>query len=397
MRGLRQTDATSMNDSGAPPSGAAAMTGEEADRASRTAALTLGLTLPGDVVLYLLLPLHAATYGVTLPEVGVLLAANRLVRIAGYGWVARFYAQQGPRTACLVAALTAAASTFGYALCSGVWALLVMRLVWGLSFAALNIANQALPTAVADGASRRAGRTRAIVAAGPMIALMAGAILSELYGPRVVFLLLGAVALLGPLTALALPRLRDGTHAAGTRFGWPEPISVWSFSLGFTLDGLFMFGLSLLAANSVPQGAVVAAGTAMALRYLMEMLLSPVGGALAQRTGARPLLIALSLLCSIGLALLGAGGIVLWIGVIATVVLRALIQPLPGPVVAEAFPGIARVPALARQATWRDIGAGVGPLVAGLLFPVVPVATIYMAGAALLAAASLLLMKKDVS
>src|SRR3981081_1215803 len=57
-----------------------------ADRASRDASVTLGLTLPGDTVLYLLLPLHAAVFGVTLPEAGLLLAANRLVRIARYGW-----------------------------------------------------------------------------------------------------------------------------------------------------------------------------------------------------------------------------------------------------------------------------------------------------------------------
>ena len=60
----------------------------------------------------------------------------------------------------------------------------------------------------------------------------------------------------------------------------------------------------------------------------------------------------------------------LWVAVLAAVVLRALLQPLPAPVIAEAFPGAERVPALARQATWRDIGAGTGPLAAGVLFPV---------------------------
>ena len=57
--------------------------GRAVDRASRNAALVLGLTGPGDTVLYLLLPLYAAGFGVTLAEAGLLLAANRLVRIAG--------------------------------------------------------------------------------------------------------------------------------------------------------------------------------------------------------------------------------------------------------------------------------------------------------------------------
>lgn len=51
----------------------------------------LGFTLPADILLYLLLPLHHAAFGVSLAEAGLLLAANRLVRIAGYDWVARLY------------------------------------------------------------------------------------------------------------------------------------------------------------------------------------------------------------------------------------------------------------------------------------------------------------------
>src|SRR5437764_5368715 len=124
------------------------------DRASRDAAMTLAFGLLGDTVLYLLLPLYAAEFGVSLPEAGVLLAANRLVRIAGYGWVARGYERFGPRAACIAAAFGAASSTLGYSLLSGLALLLIARLLWGLSFAALNIATQALATAEAHGASR---------------------------------------------------------------------------------------------------------------------------------------------------------------------------------------------------------------------------------------------------
>ena len=73
--------------------------------------------------------------------------------------------------------------------------------------------------------------------------------------------------------------------------------------------------------------------------------------------------------------------------------LRALLQPLPAPVIAEAFPGAERVPALARQATWRDIGAGTGPLAAGVLFPVASTLSIYAGAGLLLASATLLLVK----
>ena len=370
------------------------MTPADADYSARNSAIMLALALPGDTVLYLLLPIYAPVFGVTLPEVGVLLAANRLVRIAGYSWVARFYARRGPRAACLMAATGAMLAAFGYATMSGIWLLLIARLIWGLSFAAMNIATHALPTAEMSGAARRMGWSRSIIAAGPMIALVAGAIIAEIYGPRIVFILLGFVALAALVFAVKLPSGPEPVMPSGPRFAKPGAISIWSFCMGFALDGFFIFGLALLAKASMPQGAVMAAGAAMSLRYLFEILLSPAGGAMSQRFGARRLLIILSVLAALGLVLLGSGGMLLWIGAIAVITLRALLQPLPAPVVAEAFPGPARVPALARQATWRDIGAGAGPLAAGVLFPLIPAFAIYTGGAALLALSSLLLVKR---
>jgi predicted MFS family arabinose efflux permease len=366
----------------------------EIDRHSRFAALTLALTLPGDTVLYLLLPLHAAEFGVSLAEAGILLAANRLVRIAGYGKVASFYALRGPRAACTVAAIAAVIATLGYATLSGLWPLLVARLLWGLGFAAMNIANQALPTAIPEGAARRSGRARSIVAVGPMLGLLAGAALAEFAGPRPVFLILGLISLIAIPMARRLPEEPEGHTAPGPRFALPAPLDVWSFVFGLTLDGLFVIGLALLAAAELPTGAGLAAGAALALRYAAEIVLSPAGGALAHRYGARRLLVALSLAASAALALLGWGGVLLWPAAVATVLLRALLQPLPGPVAAEQNPGPGRVPALARQATWRDIGAGAGPLLAGVLLPVLPALALWGGAALLLAGASLALKKR---
>ena len=364
-----------------------------ADRASVNAAVTLALTLPGDTVLYLLLPLYAATFGVTLPEAGVLLAANRLVRIAGYGWVARFYSIRGPRAACLFAAIGSVLAALSYALLSGMWPLLVGRLIWGLSFAAMNLANHVLPTSVPEGAARRMGRSRAIVAVGPTVGLIGGALLTLSFGPRLTFLVLAGAASIAPIFALRLPATQGRALEGGPRFERPGAISLWSFAQGFTLDGLFVFGLGLLAAASYPKGAVLAAGAAMALRYAVEVAFSPVGGQLAHRHGARPILVCASLGAACGLSLLGAEGWLLWCGVITTIVLRALAQPLIAPLVAEMHPGSRRVSALARQATWRDIGAGSGPLAAGLLFPLVSPHAIYVSAALLIAATSLMLLR----
>ena len=358
-----------------------------ADRNSRNASLTLAFAQPGDTLLYLLLPLHHDAYGVTLAEAGLLLAANRLVRIAGYGWVARLFGERGPHAACLMAALGSLLSTLGYATLSGVWALLIARLMWGLSFAAMNIATQALATAEPTGAARRSGRMRAIIAAGPVGGLIVGAVVSHLTGPRQAFVVLSAAALLAFVFAAPLPRLGEGRpeRLQRPRFGLPSRLDAWSFVQGMTLDGLFVLGISLLAASALPDYAGLAAGAALALRYVAEILLGPRGGSLAQRYGPRRVLTLLSVSTAIGLAVIGAGA--LWLGAILVVVLRGLIQPIPPPLVALENPGRDRVPALARLATWRDLGAGAGPLLAGALLPIVPHEVLY-GGAALLLATS---------
>ena len=356
-----------------------------ADRHSRNASLTLALTQPGDTILYVLLPLHHEVFGVSLAEAGLLLAANRLVRIAGYGWVARFYAQRGPRASCLLAVVGSALATFGYAFSSGIWALLVARLLWGLSYAAMNIATQALATAELSGAARRSGRMRAIIAAGPVSGLVGGAMVAQLGGPRLAFLILGVIAVLAFVFALRLPQGGEGRpeRVSRPRFGLPARLDSWSFIQGMTLDGLFVLGMSILAAASVPGYAALAAGATLALRYIAEILLAPVGGALAQRFDPRRVLTLLSIGSAAGLMVIGFGW--LWCGALMVVILRGLIQPIPPPIVAVDYPGPERVPALARLSTWRDLGAGGGPLLAGALLPIMPQHLLYGATALLLA------------
>ncbi|WP_368042097.1 MFS transporter [Burkholderia metallica] len=359
-----------------------------ADRHSFCAALTLALCAPGDTLLYLLLPMHTHDFGVGFAQAGILLGANRLVRIAGYAYVLRFYCKHGDRTTSLRAALATACCAFGYATLSGFWAILVLRLMWGMSFAALNLSAQVLATADPADLAHRVGRSRAVFASGPMLALPVGAALTLAYGPRVIFFLLGGVALLGVIQALRLP---GAPHPAVTlsdrRIRLPDSVAIWSFMEGVILDGLFIVGLSTVAEQHMPATGVVAAGVLLALRYAAEMLLSPLGGHAAHRWGAVRMLVVLSLLS--GGALIGYGS--QWFVVCGggILVLRALQLPLVTTVVAQQHPTM-RVQALASNAVWRDIGSGIGPLIAGFLLPVASPMLIYSGAAIFLSISALL-------
>ncbi|WP_460116783.1 MFS transporter [Pseudomonas sp. H2_A12] len=354
-----------------------------ADTTSRRAALTLALCLPSDVLLYLLLPMESQAFGITLAQAGVLLAANRLVRIFGYRHVLNFYARNGDRLTCMIAAGAAALCAVGNSVLSGFAALLGLRLVWGLCFAALNLSTQVLATSEPVGAARRAGRSRALIAWGPMLALPFGGWLTLWVGPRPIFLILAACCLLGVWAARGLPGAAHDLHnSSGRRFKFPDSVAMWSFIEGVALDGLFIFGLSIQAQKLLGGDAVLIAGGLMALRYVSEMLLSPLGGRAAQRFGATSMLLLFSFLSALALSAFGSYWVI--VGAAAVLVLRALQLPLVTTLVAERNPGAMRVSALTSNAVWRDIGAGLGPLLAGLLLPVASAPLVFgVAGAAI--------------
>ncbi len=354
-----------------------------ADTQSRRAALTLALCLPSDVLLYLLLPMESQAFGITLAQAGVLLAANRLVRIFGYRHVLNFYARNGDRLTCMIAAGAATLCAVGNSMLSGFAALLGLRLVWGLCFAALNLSTQVLATAEPAGAARRAGRSRALIALGPMLALPLGGWLTLWAGPRPIFLILAGCCLVGLWTARGLPTVGHDLHSSpGRRFKWPDSVAMWSFIEGVALDGLFIFGLSIQAQKLLGGDAVLIAGGLMALRYVSEMLLSPLGGRAAQRYGATSMLLLFSFLSALALTAFGSYWVI--VGAAAVLVLRALQLPLVTTLVAERNPGSMRVSALASNAVWRDIGAGLGPLLAGLLLPIASAPWVFgVAGAAI--------------
>lgn len=353
-----------------------------ADSTSRRAALTLALCLPSDVLLYLLLPMESQAFGITLAQAGVLLAANRLVRIFGYRHVLNFYARNGDRLTCMIAAGAATVCALGNSMLSGFAALLGLRLIWGLCFAALNLSTQVLATSEPAGAARRAGRSRAVIALGPMLALPLGGWLTLWAGPRPIFLILAGCCLMGVWAARGLPTSGHDLHSTGRRFKWPDSVATWSFIEGVALDGLFIFGLSIQAQKMLGGDAVLIAGGLMALRYASEMLLSPLGGRAAQRFGATSMLLLFSFLSALALTAFGSYWVI--VGAAAVLVLRALQLPLVTTLVAERNPGSMRVSALASNAVWRDVGAGLGPLMAGLLLPVTSAPWVFgLAGAAI--------------
>lgn len=336
----------------------------------------LSLASLGDVLLYVVLPVSAAAFGVSLAWVGVLLAANRMTRIVLYGGVAALGEAVGSRMLAITAASAAAASTFILWAGDGGPVLLAARVLWGLAFAGLSLAALAYAVADRERAGRKVGVSRSIHQMGPAFSLSVGAWMAGILGPRDVFLMLGVISLLAIPLAFTLPR--DEIRADREKTRWlpkPKLIDLFFFVVGFTVDGVFAMTVALMLAKTASaETAMLAAGLILAFRRFGEILLAPVGGLMGDRYGTGLVLFLATLLLAVGFAVLGAG----WIypGSVLVIAARAAIAAVGPALVAQRADGEGTLHRLAVMQTWRDFGAAVGPLVAGIMLETASLALI---------------------
>ena len=357
-------------------------------------AIVLALALTGDALLYVVLPVHAADFGVDIALVGVLLSANRIIRIFGYGAVVAVGERLGPRRLSLFAATAAALTTLVYGFGSGFAQLLAARIGWGLAFAALNLTSLVYAASVTGTTGRSVGFAGAIRQAGPTLALAGGAALVPWTGPQGIFVVLGLLTLLALPLVLALPRVEQrGARQPRSIFPRPGRLDLMYFVVTLSVDGIFTITLTLLLNDLVSvESAVLSAGLVLALKGLVQVTLSPLGGLLADRFGAQRLMALMQSILVAGLAVVAVAAerwpLLLICGMVTVAVSRAVLQVLILAVAARRHPeDVMR--SFSVLATWGDIGSAIGPLVAGFLFAGVAAQGLYLGMATAIAAAAL--------
>jgi MFS transporter, DHA1 family, inner membrane transport protein len=371
-------------------------------RSSRPTALAsavLALALLGDSLLYAALPLHAATFEISLTWVGVLLSANRVTRLFAYPLLARIAGLAGLRRFTIAAAAIGAASTLGFAFGAGAWPLLGARIAWGIAFGSLSLATLAYATAETEGAGTRVGVSYALRELGPLASLTGGMLLVTTAGMRPALAILGVLSLLAIPVALRLPLQNVGrgfspppgrggatppTHERGGLKPRPALSEALSATLGFVADGLFPATIALLLARpGSATSAAIAAGTILALKRAAVVILSPVSGRLADRFGV-------AAIASAGVIATAAGAFLIGLDHVVTgsliLIGGAAVAAASLPVLASPDPKGDRMTSLARLAFARDAGAAAGPLVALALLDIMGSTLLYViAGMALLA------------
>jgi DHA1 family inner membrane transport protein len=328
----------------------------------------MSLALLGDALLYAVLPAYASDFGLTLPWVGVMLSANRIVRVFAYGLIARITHALGLRTMCLIAAVTATLTTALYGLGQGPVVILTARVLWGLTYAILVLATLSYALEARARIGTRVGVGQAIQRIGPILALFGGAWLVGTIGAQMTFVVLAGPTALAILIALSLPKgkVREArTKSTASSLARPAPIDVLFFLQGYGVDGVFAVTITLIfARDAALETAVIGGGALLAMRHFGEAIAAPLFGWIADHLGARKVFVAAAVLTMLGFVGVAVGLTVA--GALVMLLFRGALASLGPAVIAQGLGADEdALGPLARMQAWRDFGAACGPLVTG--------------------------------
>ena len=352
-------------------------------------ALAVASTLLGDSMLYAVMPSQPEAWALSLPAIGILLSANRLVRLVTNSAAAVIFQWFGQRGPFIAALLLSVLVTLCYGWSTAFGLLLAARMGWGFCWSTLRLGGfwTVLTEAGDHNRGLVMGSFSAIVRMGSVGGVLVGAALTDLFGHRLTLTLFATVT---AATAAAWILTSRRTESAGQqgpqRSGRVDLRAVLAdrrllvtcgailvtglvfsglvtASLGYYLSAHFGQQIAILG---VALGVTTATGILLGSQWLP---LSPLFGYLSDRFGR------ILVICG-GFATGAAGLLVLavsdsiWLMLLA--VLSAFVASTALTVSLHATAGDLAPPdrrnaVLSAYATFLDLGSALGPLI-GLSF-----------------------------
>lgn len=374
--------------------------------------LTIGLSILGDSFLYGNLPIEAENLGIALPLVGVLLSANRLVRLISNTWASSVFEKFGPRKPFIASTVLALITTAFYGVSWGFTVFLLARLGWGIAWSALRQGGyQAVWTGGPYAKGKLMGVLWGMIRLGSAFSVLLGGYLRDLWGYRAgVFGVMGVSTLAIPV-ALSIrwpaEAQRVGPNKQSFWEGWKEALKtergrrlLMAGSIHTLFEGILIATASLFLARRLGNFDFLSglgirigtiAGLLLALRWTSDILFAPGIGWMSDRMGQlRSLIVLVFVLLASLLGAVSFSGplLVLCLAFLfvssagLNIILSALANGLS---VHMERPHIY----LGVYATAIDGGAALGPLLAYFFGPLTGFAALYVMAGGLLAVAIL--------
>jgi len=161
----------------------------------------IGLCLLGDAMLYTVLPTRVELFAFSGAQLGIILAANRIIRLVSNFWAADLYKKWGRKIPFNIAVILSIFITFSYGYFELFWQFLILRILWGIVFSLLRlkalliIFDSNLPE---NKQGKLSGIFRSMSRSGYMLGMILGGFLTDKFSMG------GSAYILAGLTSLAL-------------------------------------------------------------------------------------------------------------------------------------------------------------------------------------------------
>jgi MFS family permease len=353
-------------------------------------------------MLFIVLPLYWKFFGLTsLWQVGVLLSANRIIRIPINSLVGWCYNRIGKRSCIMAAVVLAAASTFSYGMVKGFWLLLIARCLWGIAWSFFRIGGYLtiLSSSNPEMRGQSVGLYNGLWGLGTLFGMLFGGFLAELIGIQTV------TTLFSILAASSIPfiiRFIENTKAQEhtTQMKKKKDFSIWkskrivsAFVTGlivaFVVYGVFASTLSklielqmnntlIVLGLSIGAGSIT--GIVQALRTGWDPFLAPyLGRCSDQKWGRIPILIIALLAAAFCLGLFSLKlPMALFIAVLLLFQLTTTVLiTMSDSIAADLAAGPRQVSVIAFYTLFSDIGAALGPLLGFVMIDVFGIQSLY--------------------
>lgn len=368
--------------------------------------LATALSLTGDATLYAVLPTHYADAGIALVSVGLILSANRFIRLLTNGPAGWLFDQLPDRRVLFLASLTLGiVASIMYATTFGLEPFLFARLLWGLAWSGIWIGGTAIVLQMAPDAERGhwVGIYQAWFFFGSALGSFTGGALTDLVGFRNGLWISIGISTIGTIAATLALSTRQ-TNSRNTKVATRRRVvvlpnfrrisaSLWMTALAQCINRLAGAGiigatLGLLVQQNIGAemwwgawsiGVASMTGGLLASRTLLSLVGAPIAGTLSDRIGNRWRLLALSLsVGAIGIAILPLPQ-PLWLitGTISSSIASGSVQALTTALVGDLSQREDQGKNLALFNIAGDLGSALGPIVTYALLPITGLTAVY--------------------
>ena len=346
--------------------------------------------LLGDSMLYAVMPSTPQAWGLSAGVlIGVLLSANRIVRLASNPLAAMVFNRFGSRAPFAVAMAMAVVVTATYGWTTAFWLLLLARIAWGVCWSVLRLGGfwAVLDAATDENRGLLMGTYSSVARLGGIVGAIAGGTLTDAVGRRSTLTLFAALTAVGGVawyvaTRSTAPHSCPLMAARGEAGGLAAVLGdrkLLAVSAGGLVTGLVFAGLVSASlgfylrahyGEEVPvAGAVIGVvsltGIMLGMRSLLNLPVAPLAGHVSDRLGRTRVTLAAYALGAAGLVILATAEAIAVVaaGVVITFVAATALNTLLVAGAGDMAPPERRSAVMSTYATFLDLGAALGPLV----------------------------------